>query len=448
MINEDKNKNDLDTTQESNPQPLPAEPQSVVPTTSTSKLFEKLRKKQFISVVLGVGLVVIVSIVLFLYSTNNTSQQANNIKNESLPSITPSNTPISRGQPLEKGTNNLLYTISENSFNEITLFKNLSPNPDYGQVSPYFDEIERKVYLGGREKISVYDLNNKDQKEIYQLSDQNFSISSFSVVGNKLYISLSPSNIGDSGYIDEFDMVSKKSRRIGPQKNVIYGGLRYIFKTTNNDDVMASFGGDGCGGFGEVRLITTSETKLVAKTGGGCVEDPRYIGELASENKIVLLSVVKGTWDEMTPQKLDTLYTKDVYTGEEKGLLDLKPLSDKLTRYFVDQKNNRVYLIFKDEIWNLNLTNGQIENKVAISKDLNVGEDYYSVFHDNNLYSLKEEPYTDNFNMVLKVADVTTGATKEYNWGKKYAISGQASILGFWQNQPLINLYIHPKVTP
>jgi len=443
MINEDRNKNDLNPPQEPNPQLLPTESQPVVPANSISKLFEKLRKKQFIFVILGVGLVIIVAMILFLYSTNNTSQQANYIRNESLPSVIPSNTPVSRGQPLEKNINNILYTINENGFNEITKFKGLGPNTE---VSPYFDGIGRKVYLGDQEKIFLYDLDSKEQKEIYQLSDQNFRISSFSVVGNKLYISLFPSNIDDSGYIDEFDMSSKTSRRIGPQENVLYGDLHYIFKTTNNDDVIASFGGDGCASYGEIRLVTASGIKFVTKTGGGCAEKPRYIGELAAENKIVLLSIVKGTLDEMTEPELDTLYTKDVYTGEEKDLLDLKPLSDKLSYYYVDQENYRIYLILKGEIWILNFANGQIENKVAISKDLNVEGYNFFVFHDNKLYSLREGPYTDNFNMVLRVADVTTGITKDYNWGKKYAIRrGRASILGFWQNQPLINLYILPK---
>lgn len=49
MINEDRNKNDLNLNQESNPQPLPTETQPVVPTTSSPRLFEILRKKQFIS---------------------------------------------------------------------------------------------------------------------------------------------------------------------------------------------------------------------------------------------------------------------------------------------------------------------------------------------------------------------------------------------------------------
>lgn len=47
MINENENKNDLNTTQEINPQPVATDSQTVVPSPPTPTLLERIKSKKY-----------------------------------------------------------------------------------------------------------------------------------------------------------------------------------------------------------------------------------------------------------------------------------------------------------------------------------------------------------------------------------------------------------------
>jgi len=246
------------------------------------------------------------------------------------------------------------------------------------------------------------------------------------------------------GYIEEYDLLSQKTRKIAPQRNVMYGTMHHLFKTTKNDDVIGSFGGDGCGAFGEIRLVTASETKVVTPTGGGCSEHPRRLGSLTQEDKLVLISVEKDGWDPEKGERVDKLYTKDVYTGGEKILMDLKPYVDTLKSYLMDEKTQKITLVFSDGVWTINAVTGEVESKEDTSKAHE--ESYYTTVHNGKSYYIENEAFTDNFNMILHVTDLKTRKEVEkINWGKKYPLTGDATIIGFWHDHPLISLHIYPK---
>lgn len=416
-----------------------------------------MRQKGFAALSILIIIFVLSSVALIVvgkgYFQNKITLSSNNAVVRSSPSSSPSPTPPSivpaiNQTGVDANTNLILYSVNSNGFNELASFKGVDESTEYGQLQPFFDENKGIVYLGNKTNVYTYDLTSKSQQEIFSLSDKSYYIVSISIQDDWLYLNLA-SNDSDEGYIEEYNLTSHALRKIDPQKNVIYGSLHYLFKTINNDDVIASFGGDGCGGFGEIRLVTSSTTKVIIKTGGGCIEDPRYIGSLASSNKIVLLSVVKGWTDDNSPEQLDSLFTKDVYSGDEKVLFDFKPYINTLTNYWVDQKNNKMYLIINGELWTLNINNGQIENKVAINKNFKLENNYHVLYGSGEIYDLTEDDVSDNFNMVLTIDDTKKDLLNSYDWGKKYSgITGQSSLLGFWNNQPVVSLLVSHPANP
>lgn len=225
-------------------------------------------------------------------------------------------------------------------------------------------------------------------------------------------------------------------------KPVIYGTLAYLFKTTKGEDVLGSFGGDGCGGFGEIRILGSSN-QLLTKTGGGCVEDPTYHGEIPAENKIILLSSIKDSWNEIGGGKLDKLYSLDVYTKEQKTILDFKSNPQGVKRFFPNPDKNKLTLGYQNEIQEVNLLNGNI-TKTPINSSIDLENNYYSYFYKDNLYYLRLESVTNNFNMALEITDIKTGNVKKYDWDKKYPVSADAYIIGFWQDKPLIVFHTYP----
>lgn len=403
----------------------------------------------FLITVVGIISIAAVGVYLYQKGQNPPTAQPQTLQetiSSPLPISSPANT-INNDFSFDSNTNYLIYTIDNNDFKPLISLQNLTPNQMFGNTPPYFDSGNKQFFVADAKNLLTYSLEGKKIKDIYKVSEPNLAISAFSISQPNAYISLLPKdyNSEPAAYIDEVNLNTGKIRRISNLKTAMYGNLSYLFKTTQNADVIGSFGGDGCGGAGIISLVTPNENKPIMKTGGGCVEDPSYISSIPSENKIILFSVVKDTWEETTGSKLDKIYSKDVYTQEEKIIYNFRDDSEKLLRYFVNLKNNKIYLIYKDKIKPLNFVTGQLDNAIPLSNNINFDENYYSYFENNILYYIKEEPVTDNFNMTLKVTDVQSGNTKEYNWGKKYPLSGQASIIGFLNNQPIISLYIYPK---
>ncbi len=140
MINENENKNDLNASQEINPQPITTESQTITPSVSTSTLLERLKTKKFIFIGVLLVLTILIGGVGFFYfkgkKTVNQNRPNSYTKSTQL-TPTPSSTLINQ------------TTIEPTCLDDKT-------NVDYSMPQDGSDGILAiiKTYTDGREQTS------------------------------------------------------------------------------------------------------------------------------------------------------------------------------------------------------------------------------------------------------------------------------------------------------
>jgi len=402
----------------------------------------------FISVII-IAFLLIGSIVFagYFYLQKNSSSSFPEILNQiSVSPVGPTSYPKleTNTDIVTDRTRYILYVVDEEGFRQISTFSDIASNPTYGNIPPYLDEESGALYLADAHSVSQYNLSGKKSKDIYTNTEKDLLVSYLSFIKKSIYISLLPNTYEKlEGRIDEVDIPTGKIRKIGSFAPILYGNLNYLFKTTKGDDVIGSFGGDGCGGGGWVKLLTAPVPKTIIETGGGCNEAPRYLGAVDTQDKIVLLSVVKDTWNETNGEQTDKLYIKNVYTGEEAVLYDFKANNERVSTYYENNQSNLLYIITNSKIKQLDLSDGTLKSDFVINSTIGpiVGD---VRLQNDTLYSLGQDPYTHNYNMVFRSTNLKTGVKKEYDWGKKFPDAGQSYFTGLWHGDPIVSLYFFP----
>lgn len=304
-------------------------------------------------------------------------------------------------------------------------------NNYFGYVNPV-----RKgdtIYLADANTITKYSLPNKQSQIIYTNPYNDRVIQSLSLDDTGyLYVGLSPKDYyakNSTFSLDIVDLASgKTSRTLSSLPHVTYGGISYLFKA-GDYDIIASFGGDGCGGYGEISKFIAMKKEQIAKTGVGCLEEPRYIGTLPSKNQILLANVLPGSWNPSAPQesvKYDVLYGQNALTGEKEPLYDLKKIPE-LSAIILNEEKNTVLLATPK-----NLSLFDLEKKI-ITKTIEFKSEF------NGAWTLKNNELIDTFyypdSMSISLIDVQTGNVKQQmSFPTK---NDSYNLLGKWNNEYL-----------
>ncbi len=215
--------------------------------------------------------------------------------------------------------------------------------------------------------VSIYDPINKTQQQLYQNTNSSEIIRArLSEDQRTLYVSKA-TPLGNYQFTVNLEVINLPNTLVRTVSNVppvTYGALDYLMDSPNGD-IVGSFGGDGCGGFGKVYQVKDGQNTELLKTGAGCNNDPYYLGELESKNSLLLEEHHTGANDADIPTKL-LIY--DVATKQSTPLLDLTAVSSQIRLLKYDRYSQTVYLFVDKELWKYNPTTKVLQKSVVVDK--------------------------------------------------------------------------------
>ncbi|MBI4058937.1 hypothetical protein HY404_01715 [Candidatus Microgenomates bacterium] len=339
-----------------------------------------------------------------------------------------------------------VFSLEENGqLVKLTSFS-ITTNDYFGDLTPIMDKKDN-IYIGSRDKIVKYSLSSQKSEEIFSENTgetiYNFSLSD---AADHLYVTEKPpalslpadnnsSGMEEKLIIKDVNLKDNSVRVIGPHQPVYYGNLDYLFKSSAGD-VIASFGGDGCGGYGEIVVYKNSIAKKIAKTGAGCSPDSRYIGSIKEKNAILLASTVPGFEGGFkSDEKIyDTLYLQNITTGEKEIVFDLKTIKDGTL--ILNSTEKMVGILTDEDFLTISLETKQIEQRITLNKKISIP--WISWLDNNKIYGID---YQKNFVII----DLSSGKLKILPWDKN-VVTYDPHLLGLWHSKPLFYL-VYPNST-
>lgn len=185
-----------------------------------------------------------------------------------------------------------------------------------------------------------------------------------------------------------FDTTSNKETELTTIDPVIYGDAEYLF-TSSAGQIIGSFGGDGCGGYGEIYRVTTSGNQELTKTGMGCNNNPRFIGSLPKEDSIILAEL-KQTPEEYSFEdytfadgKINLMKVTSKVTTP---LFDLSQIKGKVKNILLNDNKDILAILTKDSIYLFHIPTSTLDPALP-----NSGFTDYSIFVGDKLFGIDYE---------------------------------------------------------
>lgn len=312
-----------------------------------------------------------------------------------LPTYAPYPTPNPNGRTYY---NTVIYSTNSNGSEKIFTGKIYIGKNSGGPVQPTVGK-DKLYYVSGSD-IFEYDINTKTSKKIYTTADDISIVLIEYTSPNYLYIT--EGNIyfepDKKPYLTlkKFDLNTASATTIASMEPTLYGGLNYIGKM-GNANIVGTFGGDGCGGYGSIYKVENGAYNLVKKVGSGCIADPRYVGYSENLSSIITISVIGS--DEVN-QKYDFVYLTNVNTGENKAIFDLKRLNDTFKTSLKSTDKDVVYLVGTEKVYTLDLNTQSIISQSDITAD-------FTNFYPDHISS-------DSKDVLLFVSESNSPHTQKY----------------------------------
>lgn len=340
----------------------------------------------------------------------------------------------------------VIYSTNNNGSEKI-LTKKIYPGKYAGMVTPVIGG--GKIYYVSDDNVFEYDMNTKTSKEVYTVTG-GFMMSFIEYSSpNYLYITEGNADFDTSGKLEltikKLDLTSGSISVIGSREPVLYGNLQYIGKA-DRGNIIGTFGGDGCGGYGSIYKVENGSYNLIKKTGGGCITDPRFIGY--SENLSSLITVTSIGKNE-TDQKDEFIYLTNVITGENKAIFDLTKLNDTFRTYIKSKDKDVVYLVGTKKIYTLDLNSQTITSQSDLTADFtNFYAEYISGDTKDAVLFVYEtnSPSTQKFTLVDPVNGQVLNTYQSP--AEKDAISGSyrsVNVFGLFNNNLFSLSYSSPQ---
>jgi hypothetical protein len=211
-------------------------------------------------------------------------------------------------------------------------------------------------------------------------------------------------------------------------KHVLYGSLNYLFKASDGEDIVGSFGGDGCSGYGSIfKVQNNSKPTEVVETGGGCNPKPTYLGSYPQKDSLVMLVIA----DDNHPQDLGTttenkLYLKNALNGEESTLFDFK--GTKIKSFTFNKEQNKIAFFYDNgQVFIYQLGEGKMVGPVNIDRNV------------KNFFTWKGDLASYLASSSIWIIETNKFDIKKYSYGNlPGGKENQVYLLGNYQNQPLI----------
>ncbi len=383
---------------------------------------KKLNRFIFAFCILATALVIAVSLFVSKNQQNTVSQKIDKTSDEVYDEV-----PIDEGKIESLG--NAVYILSGSDPEKLVDLSTRSEG-SFGDIEPILKG--KDIYVADAHLLYRYSLSDKTRTELFRNTQGDSPIMSFNISQNgHIYISLEPKEYYSKEtdfQVVEIDSSGQIVRNIEKIPHVFYGGINYLFNW-NGEDIIASFGGDGCGGWGTISKLKEGQTTDIAKTGGGCVQDPRYVGFDENKGQIILAEIIKTPYsDDMdfTSDKYDVLYGLNVSNLEKIPLFDLKKIPD-ITGFSLSGDRKILAIISDTQVNLLDMDTREIIRSI----EKKYSEDYHIRFFDNNLIG-----FNSKTNKFMKY-DLNSGEIKSRSVLSQKRGQQSIGVLGDWEGSPI-----------
>lgn len=220
----------------------------------------------------------------------------------------------------------------------------------FGAVAPVLTQDGLLIYLRSDGKLVKLNLRSGSQTELDFSPDAGMDVVHLGLTpSSELYLTESPKDYygKNNGLIIKIlDWAGNTTKKIGPHNTVTYGGLTYIGRL-GGSEIFGSFGGDGCGGYGEIYRLSSGLEEKIAETGGGCVVKPQYLGFNKDTGEIELISVIpsvakdKATAEPGHLSDYTSIYALDPTTKKARQIVNLLKINGTTRGVVIDIQGGR-----------------------------------------------------------------------------------------------------------
>lgn len=394
-----------------------------------------MKEKGIAAITLLVGIIFI--IILGSYLANKLSYKSNP-QNDTISAITPaiiqsklnSVTPTTyQSNIIDENTiteNQTIFSLDDSGFAKLATIS-FTLGGHYGSSQPILGS-SGNIYFTSKDKVFTYNLNTGKQIDIYKKNSNGLELTNLTLNQKKnlLYVSqlIEIGGKMNKFLLKEVDLSNSTEREIPQFPAVLYGNAEFLF-SANGLDIVASFGGDGCGAYGKIYKIINSKAEEIINTGHGCVEDPRFIEANEDKSSVLLYSAIPQIDPLSTigsyKDELNQLYWQNVITGEKQVLYDFKAENRTAGHFFINPEKTKMAYFIKNKIEIINIYSKEVEKEILLDitgedENLWLGDKIYVVDVNNNMAS------------IINVAD---GTVKEFNYRSMFGRDGiHFSIIG------------------
>lgn len=315
------------------------------------------------------------------------------------------------------------------------------------QIFPLDEDLSRLVYDN---KDLVY-FHKYDGSVVYKRSLRNRTTSTLSTESkkirniewqkpNNLYVSAISEtensyqdNIAD---LKEINLSDGQARLIATKKVGVYSILTSVGRV-GSTDLVGEAGGDGCGGESNIYKVENGKFTLLAKTGRGCVLEPRFVGFTPNKDLLLLSLNNPDSWSKSSGDIYKSLYLHKI-DGSIEEIIDIQKLTKNTIDYVEYDGSSKVVLFDPTEkiLYSVALEN-KVVTKQSFSKEISFG---YSrlIFQNNYLYWLDINQTVTPSRKFLTKLDLQTGKFEEI-WSS--TVNKSVEPLGLYNNNLLV--WIH-----
>lgn len=325
-----------------------------------------------------------------------------------------------------------IYSIEDDTLKRLVTLP-ITLGRSYGPAQPFTDN-NGSVYFTAKDKVIRYDLKTGTQSDVYTVNPQAKGIVSVKTdtKRNKLYITeQTEATAGrDKFRVKEISLSDNKEREIPQIPTVMYGNMTYLMYA-EGADIVGSFGGDGCGGYGEIYRITGTKTEKAIDTGMGCDKNPRFVKADEKTSSILLYSVEKNDplpEEEMWEEKLDTLYLQNAFTGEKNVLYDFKSENRSNGKFVVNEDLSKIAYFDGKSTEIISLASKKTESVIPVNISY-----HFAYWYGNKIYALEL-----NEKKVATI-DTNSGKISELSFAAYFnPVGNSPRVIGQWDGKALL----------
>lgn len=240
--------------------------------------------------------------------------------------------------------------------------------------------------------------------------------------------------------------LNKDNLTVAPIKNVFDRTFYYAFYGSNRplgmqDNILylINGGGDGCGSYGTLlslnnptfnheqynKSTTSNLLSEITNTGGGCDNNPRFLGFIPSLNSYAMYDVVPDSYDN---SPITQMFLYNYLDHSKKTIHSPENRSESNTEVLLAPTQDKIALVATDSATIVPFDNPTSATILKLSSSIPLRYNQLTWQADNKLYQIANNIYQVNLD---------SGTVNTITYSKPNPYTPDPIILGIYNNKPL-----------